>query len=308
MKGKIPEKRRALDLVTVGHLIYDSRCYVENFPSPDKTVLIESPIRTSGGGSAANVAVDACILGKTAGLIANVGTDRHGAFLIHELKRFGVDTKGVNTVKGESGSAIILIDHQAEVEVIESIGVTEGSEKVDAKYIASARHLHMAGTSLQILEKASAAAEKAHCTISFDPGRSKSKLGADKLSRVLKRCHFLIVNRKELMLLTGEHDTKKGASVLAHKFGLTCVIKGGRHPVIVEGDGESFEMAPFEVKPVDTIGAGDAFCAGFVVAMLEGNNLRESVKFANAVAAAKVLFPGAQSLPSRKWIAKKFKV
>jgi len=48
MKAKIPEKKRALDLVTVGHLIYDSRCYVENFPPRIRTVLIESPIRTSG--------------------------------------------------------------------------------------------------------------------------------------------------------------------------------------------------------------------------------------------------------------------
>jgi len=207
---------------------------------------------------------------------------------------------------GESGSAIILIDHQAEVEVIESIGVTEGSEKVDAKYIASARTFTWQAHRFPYLRKPVLLRRKRTAQSRLTrAGASRNSGGQTEQS--IERCHFLIVNRKELMLLTGEHDTKKGASVLAHRFGLTCVIKGGRHPVIVEGD-ESFEMQPFDVKPVDTIGAGDAFCAGFVVAMLEGNDLRESVRFANAVAAAKVLFPGAQSLPSRKWIEKKFGV
>jgi len=87
------------------------------------------------------------------------------------------------------------------------------------------------------------------------------------------------------------------------------VIKqGGREIIVKTKEASSFKVEPFRVKPVDTLGAGDAFCAGFIAGVMEKRSLYESVRFANAVAAAKVLCKGAQSLPSRRFITEKFKV
>jgi len=59
---------------------------------------------------------------------------------------------------------------------------------------------------------------------------------------------------------------------------------------------------------VDTIGAGDAFCAGLIVALIEGRDLLRSVRFANAVAVTKAMQQGAHSHLDRAEIELKYKV
>ena len=296
------------NIVTVGHIVYDIRNYVEEFPQPDHTAIMRMHPKVSGGGSAANVAVNLVKLGFSAGVVGNVGNDRHGKFLLNDLKGFGVDTEGVVAYNGMTGLSVIIIDSHAEVRVIEDLGVADRRRAVDPDYIRSAKFLHMSGCALHLLEAASKAAYSHGIPISFDPGRAASHLGEMRLAQVLKRCEYLIINRKELFALTGSKEEVE-AERLARKYNLICVIKQGSKEIIVKTkEASSFKVEPFRVKPVDTLGAGDAFCAGFIAGVNEKKSLYESVRFANAVAAAKVLHRGAQSLPSRRFIANRFKV
>ncbi|MCX6769263.1 MAG: carbohydrate kinase family protein, partial [Candidatus Micrarchaeota archaeon] len=129
-----------------------------------------------------------------------------------------------------------------------------------------------------------------------------------KLAPIFKRCEYLIINRKELFSITGSRE-EAAAERLAKKYNMICVIKQGAQEIIVKTkEASSFKVAPFRVKPVDTLGAGDAFCAGFIAGVNESKSIYESVRFANAVAAAKVMHKGAQSLPSRRFIKEKFRI
>ena len=296
-----------IEVATIGHILYDIRCYVDDFPKPDKTAFIQSSIMASGGGSAANTAVNLRLLGHSSAFMGNVGTDRNGKYLIHDLHRSGVDTRGVNVVAGETGVAIVLVNRKAQVEVVEMLGVSEPVTWVDADLIREAKALHMTSCDPESLKRAASIARKAGLLVSFDPGRSTSRLGYRKLSQLLKYSDYLIINRHELTHLTGIRNTIKAARKITKKFGLTCVIKAGKEPVIVEGR-DSFKVKPFRVKAVDTIGAGDAFSAGFLAGLLEGKSLKESVRFGNAAAAAKVMLPGARSPLKRHEIEKKFGV
>ena len=295
-------------IVTVGHIVYDIRNYVEAFPEPDHTAIMRMHPKVSGGGSAANVAVNLHKLGFSSGVVGSIGSDRHGKFLLSDLKRLGVDTQEVKVFRGMSGLSVIIIDAQGEVRVIEDFGVADRRRAIDPDYVKGAAHLHMSGCALSMLESASRIAAAAGISISFDPGRAASRMGEKKLSEILKRCDFLIINRKELFALTGSREEATAAE-LAKKYNLICVIKQGSREIIVKTkDASSFTVEPFSVKPMDTLGAGDAFCAGFIAGIMEKRSLYESVRFANAVAAAKVLRRGAQSLPSRRFITEKFKI
>ncbi|MEM4389614.1 MAG: carbohydrate kinase family protein [Candidatus Micrarchaeia archaeon] len=297
-----------LDIITLGHIIYDIRCYVENFPRPDKTSFMQTSIQTGGGGSAANVAADAVLLGHRAGVIGNVGSDREGAFLLQDLLQAGVDISHVRVKRGRSGMSIVIVDKNADVEVVEMLGVSEPVEEVDLDYIAQARFLHMTGCNLDALRTASTVAKRG-VAVSFDPGRGKAHLGEKKLSPILKNTDYLFVNRHELGALTGEHNLRKAARALAKKFHLTVFIKCGADPVVVvEPGGTAFESEQWDVRPVDTIGAGDAFAAGVLCALAEGKRLASAVRFGNAVAAAKILHRGARLSTRRKEIEKKFGV
>ena len=296
------------DVVSVGHIVYDIRNYVEEFPNPDQTAVMRMPPKAGGGGSAANIAVNLRKLGFRSGVVGSVASDRHGKFLLEELRRFGVDTSQVRVFRGASGLSVIIIDGHGEVRVIEDYGVADRRRNIDEGYIKGSRFLHMSGCAQHLLESASRAAHSAGIPISFDPGRAASRLGERELSGILRRCDFLIINRKELFALTGSRE-EAAAAELARKYGLVCVIKQGAREIIVKTkDASSFTVDPFHVKPVDTLGAGDAFCAGFIAGIMEKKSLYESVRFANAAAAAKVMRKGAQSLPSRRLIAEKFGV
>lgn len=295
-------------IAAMGHIVYDIRNYVEAFPEPDHTALMRMHPSVSGGGSAANVAVNLVKLGHKAGVMGSVASDRHGKFLLSDLHRRGVDVSQVRVFRGMSGLSVIIIDAQGEVRVIEDLGVADRHRAVDANYIRDSGFFHMSGCALHLLDAGSKAAHKAGVPISFDPGRAASRLGEKKLAPVLKRCDFLIINRKELFAMTGSREEGEAAR-LAKKYGLVCVIKQGAREIIVKTrDMSSFTVPPFHVRPVDTLGAGDAFCAGFVCGIVERRSVYESVRFANAVAAAKVLRKGAQSLPSRRFIEEKFRL
>src|SRR3989338_186405 len=295
-------------LATVGHIIYDIRDYVEELPQKDKTVKLRFPAKVSGGGSGANVAVNACKLGIPAGVMGNIGNDRHGAFLLEELRKFKVDTTQVKKFRGASGLSVILIDMHGEVEVVEDYGVGDRHRSMDANYIRNAEFLHMSGCSLMHLESASKIASKAGIQISFDPGRAASHFGEKRLSKILSRCDYLIVNKREIRAMTGRGDTYHACASLAEKYGIDCIIKQGGSDTLVVGNRVHGSVPPFKVKAVDTIGAGGAFCAGFITGTMRKMPILKAVRFANAVAAAKVLFMGAQSLPSRGYIKKRFGV
>lgn len=295
-------------IATLGHIVYDIRNYVEAFPEPDHTALMRMHPSVSGGGSAANVAVNLVKLGHPAGVIGNVASDRHGKFLLSDLHRRKVDVSQVKVFKGMSGLSVIIIDAAGEVRVIEDLGVADRHRAIDEGYIRGARFLHMSGCAFSLLDAGSKAAHKAGVPISFDPGRAASRLGEKKLAPIFERCEFLIINRKELFAITGSREESEAAR-LARQYGMVCVIKqGGREVIVKAKDMSSFTVPPFNVKPLDTLGAGDAFCAGFVCGIVEKRSIFESVRFANAAGAAKVLRKGAQSLPSRHFIEEKFKI
>ena len=296
------------DIVTVGHIVYDIRNYVQEFPGPDQAAVMRMPPKAGGGGSAANIAVNLRKLGFSSGVMGSIASDRHGKFLLEELRRFGVDTSQVKVFRGASGLSVIIIDAKGEVRVIEDYGVADRRRAMDEGYIKGAKFLHMSGCAQHLLEAASKAAHSAGIPISFDPGRAASHMGEAQLAGILRRCDFLIVNRKELFALTGSRE-EEAAERLARKHNLICVIKqGGREIIVKTKDASSFTVDPFHVKPVDTLGAGDAFCAGFIAGIMEKRSLYEAVRFANAAAAAKVMRKGAQSLPSRRIITEKFKI
>jgi len=88
---------------------------------------------------------------------------------------------------------------------------------------------------------------------------------------------------------------------LARK-GIGCLIitRGSRATLCLTPD-ECFETAALRVKPVDTVGAGDAFAGTFAARLASGENLAAAIGLANCAGALATLKPGAQeSIPDRR--------
>jgi len=65
----------------------------------------------------------------------------------------------------------------------------------------------------------------------------------------------------------------------------TVVIKCGPQGAIAKHDGKEFRAAPASVQPVDTVGAGDSFNAGFLHKFVRGANLQDCLEYGNVAAA-----------------------
>ena len=102
-------------------------------------------------------------------------------------------------------------------------------------------------------------------------------------------------NAIELKLITGKEDYFEGADVLIGEGARVVAVKLGSDGCYVTDGRERLRIEAFKVKAVDTTGAGDAFCAGFLYGMLNEKSLRECGKLGNFVASRCVMKLGART-------------
>ncbi len=116
-------------------------------------------------------------------------------------------------------------------------------------------------------------------------------------SELIKEIDFVVTSARFPRLFTGISDREKALMELQkHTPGFLCVTLGHEGTVAFV-NGELVYVKGFEVRAVDTTGAGDVFHAGFIYGLLENWEIEEILKFANAVAALKC-----QDLGGRKGI------
>ena len=307
--------KNAPELVTLGHILMDIRAYVDQFPSPDSSVKIKGQIQYSPGGSATNVAVAAAKLGVHSAICSILGFDAYGMEVIKQLISERVDVSNIKIdYQKPTGISMVIVDEAGEPIIIQNLGANEPFpiSHLNVQNIQSARHLHMTGTDPKALEKAAEIAKSSKKTktmVSFDPGRSISYLGYEKLMAILKNIDYLIINRKEaasVAELPKETDILEVIDALQSKVppNINLVIKGGSKETIMKSGKEFFAVPPYKVKVFDTIGAGDAFGGAFIVALLQKKSLKDAIIMAHANASYKIQFGGAQSSATTEQLKK----
>ncbi|MCP5519194.1 MAG: ribokinase [Verrucomicrobiales bacterium] len=292
-------------VVVVGSSNTDMVLRVPRLPAPGETVL-GGEFLSAAGGKGANQAVAAARLGGRVTFVARVGTDAFG-----EAARRGFEREGIDTthVRGESkrlsGVALIFVARSGE----NSIGVAPGANAcLSAADVRRAQkaidHADVVLTQLEIPWAAvSAAIETAKAR-----GRKVilNPAPATRIPRSLLRAvDVLTPNEAEAAALSGMEVADVDSAVRAAQglrrrgAGAVVVTLGGRGAVVVSSD--VCEHVPaFGVKAVDTTAAGDVFNGALAVALGEGRNLLDAVRFASAAAAISVTVTGAQpSAPKR---------
>jgi ribokinase len=102
-------------------------------------------------------------------------------------------------------------------------------------------------------------------------------------------------NSRETALLTGEEDPAKGARKLL-KLGIKIVaVKLGSRGCYVTDGKEEHHVEAFKVPVVDTTGAGDAFCAGFLYGLIHKKSLYDCGRLGNFVASRCIMKVGART-------------
>ena len=119
---------------------------------------------------------------------------------------------------------------------------------------------------------------------------------APVLIELAERCDLVIAGEDEAVLLCGSADP----AALAERFGVEAVVKLGARGAACCRGGRVSEDAGVAVAPVDVVGAGDAFTAGYLDGLLDGAGSDEALRRANACGAIAVAAVGdATGLPTR---------
>lgn len=303
-----------LDIIGIGHLLYDIRCYVDDFPLPDKLAVIMGHLRFSAGGSAANSAVAASKLELKSGIIGKVGFDEYGWSVIQSLRKQNVNLDhALVDFQNPTGVSLITVNGKGIPQFVQMIGASEPicPEEIRPNYIEDARHLHMTGLNLEALVKAAEIAKNSNLTVSFDPGRKKSELGYKTLRPILKNVDILFINRKEaraLLAFEADEPILNIIEKMKSKIGKDkiYIVKGGGEDILAYSPTAEFSVSTFKIKVIDTVGAGDTFNAGFLTEFLKGRSLQDAVIYGVGCSAIKCTREGAQSSPTRLELEKFF--
>lgn len=245
------------------------------------------------GGSAANFAVGLSSLGVKTGIIARIGRDLYGKFIVRELKEEGVQIQRLLKIDESTGMAFIAVDKVGERSIYTFMGANAQFKlkKEDIKYIEKSSLLHLTGMYQEVIEEASKHAK----LLSFNPGNILSSYGLDSLSKIIERTHILFLNRKEVYLLTGR-NFEEGAPLLVDKgVPLVVVTCGGRGVNLYTEEG-IIHTPPNKIKSLDTTGAGDAFAAGFIASFIKNENPENCLKSGNIQASKCVAELGASNI------------
>ena len=257
----------APELTVVGAINVDLTARVERAPVAGETVA-DGVLQRGPGGKGANQAVAAARLGAAVRLIGAVGDDAEGRGIRDQLASVGVDATGVQTSDAATGTALIVVDATGENSIVVCAGA-------NAAIDADALDIEPGAAVLMQLEVSdavvSAAAEAAgFLALNAAPARPLP-------AGVLERCDLVIVNETEYTQLPEVHDAP-----------LLCVTLGADGARLYH-QGELAASSPgVATTVINTVGAGDAFCAALVVGLLRGDAPDHALARACAVGAAAV--------------------
>jgi sugar/nucleoside kinase (ribokinase family) len=279
-----------MEVIGFGALNCDKIYRVDDLASPGRETGVISATRHPGG-SAANTIVGLTRLGIKTGFIGTIGNDREGSLLLNDLKREGVDLQGIIKANGDTGAALIFIDSCGERAIYILPSVNDTFITTNHDYAKNAKILHLSSfTGIDQLRMQTSYVKQLRekqTKISFSPGNIYVKLGLNELKPLIERSFVLFLNREEANTLTGSSEVEDVASLLDLGVKIVAVTLGDRGSHVVTHN-KSFDLPPFKSKINDTVGAGDAFAAGFLYGQLTGKDLRESGLYGNFMASKSI--------------------
>ena len=233
-----------------------------------------------GGGSGANVAAWLAADGADVAFVGRRGADIAGRNRDMELMGYGVDARLVMDPERSTGTCVVMVTHKGERTMLSDPGANAALSPDDLPHdlFVPGAHLHVSGYTL--LSEGSRAAALAALDFSRRVGMSTSvdgasaapleRAGAEPFLELSSNAVLLFVNAVQAKVLTGRDDPEQAARVLTAWYPQVVVKLGPDGALFANGRPDAIH-APAQVteQAVDGTGAGDAFCAGFLIPWLD---------------------------------------
>lgn len=282
------ESDTLVDAVCLGELLIDF------VPTQSGTDLVSAPgFVKAPGGAPANVAVGLARLGARSAFMGMVGDDPFGRFLAQTLEGEGVDVAGLRfNNQARTALAFVSLRADGEREFMfyrhPSADMLYAPEDVDTRLVRGARCLHFGSISL-ITDSSRAAtwhaldaAEQAGRLVSYDPNLRlplwpDAQAAKAAMLEGAGRANVMKLSEEELEFLTGVRDVERAARTLWHDAMRLIVVTQGVAGCTYVTRQYIGHVGSIAVDAVDTTGAGDAFVAALLQALLADDGLIEGL-------------------------------
>lgn len=272
-----------MNITVVGSINLDFVASAPSLPAPGETVTGATLMRHPGG-KGANQALAAEKLGAEVALIGRVGNDGMADVALALLEDFGVDLAGVEVdIAAPTGVALIAVDPSGENQIVVAAGANHMVTPEQLPARIEGPLIVQLELPIETVEAAVGRAVGFVCA-NLAPAAPVSEA-------LLRRADLIVVNEVEAAFY-GD---------LLHRGGGRVVITQGARGAEMYNRGVKMAWAtPPTITAVDATGAGDAFVGAITVALLEGMDPADALRFACAAGAVAATRAGAQpSLPTR---------
>ncbi|QDW24838.1 carbohydrate kinase family protein [Pedobacter sp. KBS0701] len=269
-----------------------------------ESLAVSSQFSTNQGGSSANLCANLKWLGIDAELVATVGEDNLGSFLINELKTIGLSDKYIHRSANRQTSVILVAKNEHTPDFIPYRSADLAIKRVEDAAINSSDMIHTTAFALskepartnilRAFTKAHESGKFLSVDWNFAPSIWQEDDGKDVFKKLMKMDPLLKISVDDLERFTGESLTIEEAvkwldNLNAQIICLTC----GKDGVWFKTKNQAWRHKP--ALPVNSVigvtGAGDAFWSGFLSAFIHEKSIDECISQALEVAKLKIEKP-----------------
>ncbi len=286
------------DVICCGNAAYDHIWHVDALPAGDGKSRATDYVERIGG-LAANAAIAVARLGAKAALWSRAGEDETGRKMVSQVAARGVDVQYFRLTEGaQSPHASVIVEKSGARSIVayRGGGWADTANWLPLEWVAAAKAVH-ADTRWPLGAAAIFhAARAAHIPSVLDVEITERPI----LERVLPLTDYAVFSLPGFRAFTQTDDLRAGLeTVLAHGARVPVVTLGADGVVWLEGD-TMHRLHAFQVRAVDTTGAGDVFHGALALVLGEGMPSRQALRFASATAALKCTrFGGGAGTPTR---------
>jgi sugar/nucleoside kinase (ribokinase family) len=287
------------DVTSAGELNLDLILY--GLPEqlfPERELLADRMMLTLGSSSAI-VAHNLAALGSRVGFQSRIGDDPLGRIALERLSEGGVDVSKVRIIAGSTATGLTVILHHEQWRNILTYPGTISEltwDDLDLDYLTNSRHFHFSSYFLQKslrprVDELFRYMKSKGLTISLDTNDDPDDRWEGGLLGILRHVDVFLPNEREACKAAGTQNLEEAISKLSTLVPV-LVVKIGPKGALAQKGSQRFIATSKEVVPVDSVGAGDSFDAGFLHEYVRGSDLAACLASGNRAGALSTTRPG----------------
>jgi len=288
----VAEPSSVVDIVGVGLNATDTVIRLPHFPAFNSKVEFRISEILPGGQVA--TAVTACARwGLKARYVGKIGDDSAGVLQKNEMRKAGIEAHWIVAPQCQSQSSYILVDEETGERTVlwkRDPRLELLPSEIQREWVVRAKLLHVDGHDCAGATEAARWARSANIPVTADLDNRYP--GVEVL---LENVDYAITSKEFPARICDENDLLVSLPAITSRFGCRLAAATLGTDGVLAWDRSQFHYAPaFDLKPVDTTGAGDVFHAAFAYALLRGDDLPKSLEFSCAAAGLACLEMGAR--------------